>query len=173
MTKARPRAEGDTAHPYSTGPSPNPAAPHQPIAQPRARLPPRRGQGRARPGQEETQAPPQPKMTSAVYYSYTNGPSHRLGAIPGMSRDEQSRTPFPPFSPHPPPPVTSSHTLQAESPSIEDRAQVPFAWRGIALRHDGPPPGTANRAAGKVKLNRQAQGLPGGLGRGPRVLAKV
>lgn len=36
------------------------------------------------------------QMTSTVYYSYTNGPSHRLGATPGMSRDEQSRTPSPP-----------------------------------------------------------------------------
>lgn len=37
----------------------------------------------------------QPRTTSTVYSSYMNGPSHRLGAVPGTRRDELGRRPLP------------------------------------------------------------------------------
>lgn len=65
----------------------------------------------------------QPRMTSTIYSSYTKGPSHRLGTVPGTSRDELGRRPFPTPEPCP---VTHS---RAESPSTEHRAQVPLLGR--------------------------------------------
>lgn len=83
-----------------------------------------------------------------------------------------SNRPFPTILPTPlPPSRVRSHTPDRKS---QYGAQVPFSWRRTSLGHRRPPSWNSQQSSWNgVKLNRQAQGLPGGLRRGPRVLAKV
>lgn len=84
------------------------------------------------------------RMTSTVYYSYMNGPSHWPSAIPWAHRDEHSHNPFP--IPESCPVIHSRHKV----PVWNTRHGSPSSGRGVSPSLGRSPLGEANRAAGTL-----------------------
>ena len=84
------------------------------------------------------------RMTSTVYYSYMNGPSHWPSAIPWAHRDEHSHNPFP--VPESCPVIHSRHKVPVQN----TRHGSPSSGRGVSPSLGRSPLGEANRAAGTL-----------------------